>query len=89
MTTIVTGGDGWGAHVAEGPAEWRVTYHCPGCNGLHVLLLQPPPWSEPVGRADEARRRAGGIEHRDVDDVSTQLWCHRCGRGADVIVSSS
>lgn len=34
----------------------------------------------------ERRRAAGEVEHRDLTEITTQLWCHRCQAGADVVL---
>jgi Zn finger protein HypA/HybF involved in hydrogenase expression len=87
VTITVAGADDWQAAVSEGPREWRLDYVCPTCNGANTIMLQPAPWKVPAEHVTEERRRAGNIKYNDVDELETQVWCHRCGQGVDVTVS--
>jgi hypothetical protein len=88
VTVSVAGGDDWQPRVSDGTAEWRLDYRCPTCGMAHTVTLQPAPWTVPTEPVTEERRRAGSIKHADVDELETQVWCHRCGKGADVTVSA-
>lgn len=89
MSAIVSGAEEWAPEVAEATREWRLSYTCPTCATTYVVSLQPPPWSEPAEQVTVEKLRAQSVRHRDVDHIGTQLWCHRCGVGADVRVSQT
>lgn len=40
----------------------------------------------PEVRAWEDRRAAGLIEHMAMVEFPTQVWCHQCRKGADVVI---
>lgn len=87
MSARVSGGDDWQTEVAEGSHEWRLNYTCPTCSTSQAITLQPAPWSEPDEHPTPERLRTGQVRHRDVEQLNTQVWCHRCGHGADVVVA--
>jgi hypothetical protein len=34
----------------------------------------------------ERRRAAGEVEHRELTETTTQLWCHRCQAGTEILL---
>jgi hypothetical protein len=79
MQLSLTVDDAWNAAVHPTSAEVRLDYTCPTCGTVSTLNLQPPPWRVPTRdrAADETE-----VPHDEVTVMTTQLWCHRCQKGA-------
>jgi len=39
-------------------------------------------------RGFEERRVAGELKHREVTEMTTQLWCHLCQKGVDAALTA-
>lgn len=92
----------WKVQLAERAGALQLSGTCPVHNGEVVVNLQPMPWLEPEidpeptgvaqrrawqDKVEAQRRSASGITHRLANTVTTVLWCHRDGVGAEVTVS--
>jgi transcription elongation factor Elf1 len=95
MTTALSGATKWKPRLVQGEGVLEVHHTCPTCKHADVVRLGPLPWRVPAegelhpdhdGRlvVDLERRAAGKIKHVATHQVTTQLWCHHCGQGAEV-----
>lgn len=88
------GAKNWNPRIVHGGEEepdYQIRFTCPNCNQDYRVNIQSPPWLEPIGVDDpdfERRRQRNQVDHVEVNELSTQLWCHRCGIGGDMTLIS-
>jgi transcription elongation factor Elf1 len=85
----INGAKRWKPQVAETAGVLEVAFVCPSCGRDLQIRLQPPPWLEPVGEITEDALAAGEVVHAELDEITTELWCHRCQIGAEVTVQQA
>ena len=87
MQLALTVDDEWRVTAASIGAEVQVHFTCPSCSRSYLINLQPPPWHRPakISESDfEVQRVSGDIRHVELDVITSELWCHPCGRGASI-----
>ena len=92
----VTGSGDWSPQAAElEEGTLTLTARCPNCSMNLRHNLQSPPWHIPVrviyeGQSDllEAHRSEGSVEHEEVPEITTDLWCPRCEVRSEVTIAA-
>lgn len=69
--------------VALQPPPWQVPVLA---DDEALFVTHNDPEGQAAANRFEARRAAGEVEHEQQDVISTQLWCHGCGKGTEVTV---
>jgi hypothetical protein len=63
-------------------------WHRPDDDRAAALLGPNAHYGDPDEFAAFERQRAAGlIEHRAIDQIQTELWCHACERGASITLT--
>jgi hypothetical protein len=76
VSPAIEGAAEWEPEIVPAAHEWQLRWRCPTCRMSDSANVQPLPWQVPTD---------DGLE--DVDEITTEVWCHRCGHGTDVTVT--